>query len=174
MPAIKQRIKARVINTGDRAMLLLDNQAQPVYLCYALVIRDSEVEILPESLLDDWGHEINSLYLFEWIQENGLQFPRAEIFGFDSTGKHMQCFLRELDLTALYPCYAFESIQTPISSGVLIDAILIPNHRIFQPRRINRPQDIEEPMKNARVNWWQSPAGNMEGVDLQLFSSKQD
>lgn len=174
MTPIKQRIRAKLLNIGEKSVLLLDDQAQPVYLCFALVVRDSEVEILPESLLDDWGHEINSFYLYEWIQENGFQFPRAEIFGFDSRGKQMQCFLRELDLTTLYPCYVFDSIQTPISAGVLIDAILIPDHRIFQPRRINRPTDIEAPLKNSRVNWWHVPAGNMEGVELQFSASSQD
>ena len=174
MAAMRQRINAKLINTGDRAVLLLDDKAQPVYLCYALIVRESEVEIYPESLLDDWGHEINSLYLYEWIQENGLQFPRAEIFGFDSKGKRKQYFLRELDLMARYPCYVFESNQTPITGGVLIEAILIPKQHIIQPKRIKRPHEVVGPLHDARASWWQVPADNLEGVDMQLFAPTHD
>lgn len=174
MAAIKQRINAKLIKVGDRAVLLLDDQTLPVYLCYALIVRESEVEIYPESLLDDWGHEIKSLYLYEWIQENGLLFPRAEIFGFDSSGKRKQCFLRELDLMARYPCYALEGIRTPLSAGVFIEAILIPSRHIIQPKRIKRPHEIEGPLRDALVSWWQVPADNLNGVDMQLFTPTLD
>lgn len=174
MAAIRQRINGKLIDAGDRAVLLLDDQAQPVYLCYTLIVRESDDEIFPESLLDDWGYEIKSLHLYEWIQENGLQFPRAEIFGFDATGKRKQCFLRELDLMARYPCYAFEDIRTPIANGIIIEAILIPNRQTIQPKRIKRPLEIEGPLQDALVSWWQVPAGNLEGVDIKLFAPARD
>lgn len=153
---------------------MLDNKALPIYLCYTLTVRESEAEIYPESLLDDWGHEINSLYLYEWVQENGLHFPRAELFGFDANGRRKQCFLRELDLMARYPCYAYEDFRSPLTDGMLIEAILIPSRQNIRPKRIKRPQEIEGPMRNAMVSWWQVPADNLNGIDIQLFVSQHD
>lgn len=174
MAAIRQQINGKLIYVGDQAVIWLDNQSKPVFLRYALIVRESEVEIFPESLLDDWGHEIKSLDLYDWIQENGFQFPRAEIFGFDRVGKRRQFFLRELDLMARYPCYAFESSQTPITKGVLVRANLIPNRHINQPKPIKRPPEIEGPMRNALVSWWHVPTDDLASVDLHLLASNQD
>lgn len=174
MAAIRQQINGKIIFIEDQAVLWLDDQSNPVYLRYALIVRESEMEIFPESLLDDWGHEIKSLDLYEWIQENGYQFPRAEIFCFDRMGKRRQFFLRELDLMAPYPCYAFESSQTPITKGVPVKAILIPNRQINQPKPVNPPPEIEGPMRNALVSWWHVPTDDLASVDLQLIASTQD
>jgi hypothetical protein len=174
MAPIWQQINGKLIFVGDQAVLWLDNQSKPVFLRYALRVRETEVEIFPESLLDDWGHEIKSLDLYDWIQENGFQFPRAEIFGFDRMGKRRQFFLRELDLMARYPCYAFESSQTPITKGVLVRANLIPNRHINQPKPIKRPPEIEGPMRNALVSWWHVPADDLASVDVHLIASNQD
>jgi hypothetical protein len=174
MAAIRQQINGKLIVVGDQAVLWLDNHSKPVFLRYALIVRESEVEIFPESLLDDWGHEIKSLDLYDWIQENGFHFPRAEIFGFDKMGKRRQFFLRELDLMARYPCYAFESSHTPITKGVLVRANLIPNRHISQPKPIKCPPEIEGPMRNALVSWWHVPTGDLASVDLHLIASNQD
>jgi hypothetical protein len=174
MATIRQQINGKLKNVGDQAVFWLDGRSEPVYFCYTLMVRESDVELYPESLLDDWGHEIKSLDLYEWIQDNGHMFPRAEIFGFDKVGKRRQYFLRELDLMASYPSYAFESAQSPITNGVKVTAIFVPSPHITQPKRINCPPEIEEPMRNALVSWWQVPADSEASVDLQAIVSTED
>ena len=67
----------------ERALILLDESADKCYLAFTFLEQGTEREIFPESLLDDWGHEIKTLALYDWVLENGLHFPRAEIFGFE-------------------------------------------------------------------------------------------
>lgn len=157
MSVIKQHLKAEILKSGERAALLLNESAELLYVSYALVEKETEVEILPESLLDDWGHEITSLELYEWIHENGIHFPRAELFGFDISGTRRQCFLRELDLVARYPCYCFESLEDPPSKGVRIETILLPDRQISNPEPMRRPAKIGRPMELAQVSWWRVP-----------------
>jgi hypothetical protein len=174
MGAIKQRVLAKLMKSGDRVILLMDEKTDPVYLAYALVERETDVEIFPESLLDDWGHEISSLNLYDWIQENGLQFPRAEVFGSDKTGIRKQCFLRELDLVIRYPCYVYNSKSAPLNEGRRLEAILIPDQKLIEPKRIKPPDVIPKPMLNADVSWWRVPATNLDNIDIHLFTPPQD
>lgn len=151
---IVQEMHGQLLVADEGAALLLDSSANTVYLRYAFVERGSEQHIFPESVLDDWGHEIRSLSLYDWVVENGPQFPRAEMFGFLADGRRRQCFLRELDLTGGLICYVYQRRSSSLSEGSNIEAVLVAGPRSDQPRRIVRPDNIALPLAYARVAWW--------------------
>jgi hypothetical protein len=152
---IRQPVAGKLLTDGDKAALLLGEpeSEDQVYLAYALVTQGPGYQLLPASLLDDWGNEIDKLALYHWIRENGLRFPRAEVFGYSPTGKNEQYFLRDLELFARYPVYAFAESDAPVTSGLRLQAILLPEPGAdAQP--IDPPDEVDSPLREARVSWW--------------------
>jgi hypothetical protein len=140
---------------------LLLKDAQPtaetagwLYLRYAFVTQGPEEHILPAFVLDDWGHEIKSLPLYEWVAEYGDQFPRAEIFGFEPDGLATQCFLRQIEFDSQLPCYAYRYKDTPLVEGLLLQAILLPDESASAPQKTKRPPELKRPLSSAKVSWW--------------------
>lgn len=163
MKAVKQRVAGRIFEVNGRYALLLQN-ARPepddphlLYLRWAFITLGAEEPIFPAILLDDWGSEITSLSLYNWIDEFGSRFPRAELFGFDAFGQETQLFLRELEPHSRWPCYAYPAAGTPVREGMLIEAILLPNTSVTEPMKIKRPSWVELPLRRAQVQWWQVP-----------------
>ncbi len=167
MAAIREFIQARIFTFGGRTGLLLTDNAAAIILRYALVIRGSDVLFFPESLLDDWGHEVNSLELYEWIQENGILFPRAELFGIDKDGNPSQHFIREVDLVAPVHSFVFEEPNDPLSAGVQVDVVLVRDFQVTRPILSHRPPGIKGPMRRAKVRWCRVPADTVDGLDLE-------
>ena len=150
-------------DNGRTALLLKDGRpavetADVLYLRYAFVTQGVESHILPAFVLDDWGKEIKWLELYEWVREYGDQFPRAEVFGFDLSGKTTQVFLRELDLVSKLPCYAYPAKETPLAAGSLVEAILLPDPGVTTVEKAKRPPatEVGQPLRSARVSWWRA------------------
>ena len=168
MKAIKQRVQGEILSANGRFALLLQNPvpeqdaASILYLRFAFTTLTVEEPVFPAFLLDDWGNEIKSLALYNWVDEFGPQFPRAELFGFDLNGVETQLFLRELEQYSKWPCYAYPSGDTAVSQGVLIEAILLPDDTVTDPAPIKRPAALSLPLRRARVHWWQLPSGISE------------
>ena len=82
-------------------------------LRYAFVTRGpgGGDHIFPAFVLDDWGREIRTLKLY-------------------------QCFLRELELYARLPCYAYPVEEQSVIKGILLDAILLPDAAAVDPQQI--------------------------------------
>jgi hypothetical protein len=169
MSVPKHRIQGKLLTAGERAAMLLDEAAESLFLRYALVDQATSRHLLPEVLLDDWGSEIRGLAIYAWIEKNGLYFPRAEVFGFDLKGREKQFFIRELDLMARYPCYAYAQPDSPLPAGVLVEAMLIMDEGSGQPQRIKRPAGIERPLTNSAVAWWLVPLSDAEEFDFGLL-----
>ena len=94
---------------GRSALLLTGVNPDPaeaglLFLRFAYVLMGTEAPLFPSFLIDDWGGEIKGVSLYSWVKENGILFPRAEIFGFDRQGNQVQYFLRELELFARLLC----------------------------------------------------------------------
>ncbi|MFZ0546002.1 MAG: hypothetical protein WAM60_11220, partial [Candidatus Promineifilaceae bacterium] len=70
MKAFRQKINGLIL--GDKAGLVWDVSADPIYLRFAFVTLGKEDHVFPAFVLDDWGNEIKGVGLYEWIQENGL------------------------------------------------------------------------------------------------------
>lgn len=150
----------RLLQDDQGAALLLQPDEREYAIRLGFILRGSEEIILPESLLDDWGHEIVARELYSWVSENGPHFPRAELFGFDPAGRRQQCFIREVDLVAGYASYVFESADAPLNTGLRLSAILVPGATGDAPKRISAPSSIAAPLSNAAVQWWSvDPAG---------------
>ena len=171
MAAIKEIIKARIFTSGERTGLLLTDKVRALTLCYALVVRDSDELFFPESLLDDWGHEVNSLELYGWVQENGMLFPRAELFGFEKSGYPSQHFMREIDLVAPFLCFVFEQPDNPLSAGIQVDAVLVGDSQVERPVHGKPPPGIKEPMRRAGVSWWRVPLDTVDDIDFEQLDS---
>jgi len=163
--AVKQHVHGRLIQANDRAaLLLLDPKPEAttdasLYLRYALVVMGPEDHVLPALLLDDWGHEVHGLEIYQFIREHGDDFPRGEVFGFDLDGSETQLFLRSLELHMRWPCYVYTSADAPLAEGVRLHAVLLPAEGAATPEAIDRPDDeaVERPLRGAQVSWWQVP-----------------
>lgn len=127
---------------------------QTIYLAYALVTQGPELQILPSVLLDDWGSEISGLRLYQWIDENGLQFPRAEVFGKNTNGLPVQYFLRDLELFGKYPVYAFTAADAPDDSGQLVESILVVSDMTTEPLPTQPLDGISHLLRRGKVDWW--------------------
>lgn len=157
MSVISQKINGLLLYKDDVAAVFLDDSASAVTLALGLYEKDSDAVILPESILDDWGHEISPSSLYEWLQENGDQFPRAEVFGQDLEGKTIQRFLREIELVGKFPCFAYKPDKKCTKQWIRMRAIIILNTKIVDVQNIQRPQDIDSLLAIAKVSWWASP-----------------
>jgi hypothetical protein len=153
---IRESVAGKLLIDGEKAALLLSDPESEdrVYLAYALVTQGPGYQILPASLLDDWGNEIGELDLYHWIHENGLHFPRAEVFGYSPAGKNEQFFLRDLELFAKYPVYAFAEADAPVTSGLRLQAVLLPEPGAAGAQPIDLPDEVQPPLREARVSWW--------------------
>lgn len=156
MNIVFQRVSGNLLIEDQRAIVVLDDSASSVQLCLGLLEEESNSVILPESLLDDWGHEIASERIYHWMWENGDQFPRAEIFGQDLLGKPIQRFLREIDLIAKFPCLAHAHDQGVPSKWLRVGAIIIRESKGKDLHKIRQPAGIDFPLSHADVAWWQS------------------
>lgn len=155
MSIVLQKVQGELIASDGRWALLLNDSAENLFLSFAYSVLESTEMILPELVLDDWGKEIANLRLYEWIKENGLHFPRAEIFGFDPNGSPRQYFLRELDLMSGYSCFAFRERSSNPEAGLQIEAALILNDNVSEPRKVETPPIIKPPLRHIQVGWWQ-------------------
>lgn len=168
MKLIKKSIPGVLLVDGDLAALRLDSTEPEnrVYLSYAFLTHGPGYRILPAVLLDDWGNEVSHSNLYHWIRENGLRFPRAELFGFDPAGLQTQYFMRDLELFAEYPLYAFADRDSTPDSAVLVRAILLPGEAVDAPQRVATPDDIMFPLSKADVEWWRV---NLHQNDLEFL-----
>ncbi|RMG94463.1 MAG: hypothetical protein D6706_13730 [Chloroflexi bacterium] len=171
MKPIRQHVWGRLLEENGRFALWLSHAepaeitAESLYLGFALVTLGTEEHIFPAFVLDDWGHEIRGLDLYEWIVAYGQQFPRGELFGYEQDGRETQCFLRGLELYVKYPCYVYTHPAASVHEGVAIQAILLPTEEVDAPQQIKKPLGMKRPLRNARVTWWQIPAHSPQ-VDL--------
>ncbi|MFN2188331.1 MAG: hypothetical protein ACK2T3_06180 [Candidatus Promineifilaceae bacterium] len=165
-----QGINGELYSSGGQYLLAIDPQKDEITLRFALVTLGSEECILPELVLDDWGVEHKGLQFYRWIYENGYRFPRAEIFGFDTHGRALQLFLREIDLTARYTCFAYKDPKSSLPEGSELTKFIILDVNTAEAQRVRCPVDIEWPLQNADAEWWQAPPDYMEELAGSLFS----
>lgn len=165
---IQQHIHGKLLSSsnpkedGRRALLLLDaapesKTADSLYLSFALLVRGPEDHILPALLKDDWGNERHGLDIYGWIEDEGNYFPRTELFGYDVDGTQAQCFLRAIELYAKLPCYLFMAKNRPVTEGIRLQAILLPDESAETVQKVKRPSTLQRPLRSAAVSWWQVP-----------------
>ncbi len=148
---------------NGRASLLLLNPnpagktAGSLYLRYAFVLLGPEEYIFPAFILDDWGREMRSLDIYEWVRENADHFPRAEIFGYETDGRETQCFVRGLELVVKLPCYVYQNAADKVTEGVRVDEIWLPDASVTKATPVKPPPELERPLRSARVRWLRVP-----------------
>jgi hypothetical protein len=165
MKVVMQHIQGKLLPQNGRTALLLHNleptaeqTADSLYLRFAFVLRGTETLIFPAELLDDWGNSVKGWALYEWVLEYADQFPRAEVFGFDSHGRQTQYFLRDLEVMEPLRCYAYPDKEIPLAEGFLLAAILLPTAGVTNVEKIERPLlEGRRPLSAAKVTWWQVP-----------------
>lgn len=153
---IKEAIKGSVIVNGDQAAIRLTSPESEdvIYLAYALVTQGPEYQILPSVLVDDWGNEIDGMRLYDWVKENGLHFPRAEVFGVTPNGAKAQYFLRDLELFTKFPVYAFAGADADDSSGIAVQAILVPDASVATHEVCDPLNEISPMLARGQLAWW--------------------
>ena len=181
MQAVEQQVAGELLEQGNRSGLIL-HELKPnqeltslITLRYAFVTRGpgGGIHIFPALILDDWGREIRSLKMYQWVRENGDRYPRGEIFGFEQDGRETQCFLRDLELYARLPCYAFRAEEQTLKEGRLLNAIFLRDPSALEPQQIARPPDLRRPLRAARVTWWRVPEHGTP-LDLSQLDIKAD
>jgi hypothetical protein len=181
LQAVGQRVAGELLEQGNHTGLivydlkLIQEPTSLFILRYAFVTRGPGRgdHIFPAFILDDWGREIHSLKLYRWVRENGERFPRAEIFGYEQDGRETQCFLRELELYARLPCYAFHNAEEKVSDGRLVKAIFLRDVSATEIQKIARPPEVGWPLRYAHVSWWQFPV-NTAALDLSSLDTRAD
>jgi hypothetical protein len=176
--AARQHVHGKLFQANGRSALLLLNPepkeetAVSLTLRYAVVVMGPEDHVIPALLLDDWGRETRGLAIYDFVRDQGDQFPRAEIFGFDMDGSETQLFLRSLELYQRWPCYAYPDPNAPLAEGVLLNAVLLPSEGVARPEPIAKaPKErVKRPLRGARVHWWQVPP-DMTDFDLALLEA---
>ncbi len=151
-------------NNGRAALLLLNpypeqKTADSLYLRYAFVLLGPEEYIFPAFILDDWGQEIRSLDVYNWVWENADHFPRAEIFGYEADGRETQCFARGLELMVKLPCYVYQNATDEVTAGVPVGEIWLPDAATEKPTPAEPPPTLKRPLRSARVHWLRVPPG---------------
>lgn len=176
---VTKRVQGKLVQADGQQILWLHEQspgkeaANLLFLRFAFILRGVETHVFPSFLLDDWGSEVRSLKLYQWVREFGEQFPRAEVFGMTLGGVETQFFLRDIEMYAKFPCYAYEDRQTSVFEGAQLDAILLPNEGVTKPQKIKRPSGIKRPLRSANVQWWQIPTTDFS-FDVSLLSSQSE
>lgn len=153
---------------GRNRLLLLNSDpdavsADSLYLRYPFVLLGTEELIFPAFILDDWGHEMRSLAIYQWVRENADLFPRAEIFGYEADGRETQCFVRGLELSVRLPVYVYRSKTASVPDGFCVEEIYLPDETVPEPRPGKPPAELQRPLRSARVKWWRLPARWTEG-----------
>lgn len=153
---IKEEIKGSIIVNGDIAAIRLapPESKDVVYVAYALFTQGPEYQILPSVLVDDWGNEIAGMQLYDWIKENGLQFPRAEVFGVTPSGGRVQYFLRDLELFEKFPVYAFSDADADDASGIAVQAILVPDETVSTYEACSPLEGLSPMLARGQLAWW--------------------
>ena len=172
MAALAKRLTGKLFVNNERGIVLLGNGSS-IYLRFALVLQGSGTMLFPELLLDDWGHELHTLELYHWIHKNGDRFPRAELFGYDFEGNDRQCFLREIDLIAKYPCYAYRQFGDLLSTGVELLSLMLAVEGLSSEERLDDLSRQPWPLRNAKVSWWQISNRGSEGLARRLLQNDE-
>lgn len=154
MQPLSQQIHGSLYQRGEATALFLDETAAPCTLRFALVVQGTEQLVFPSLVLDDWGRERSSPALYRWIYEEGTRFPRAEVFGFDRSGRETQIFLRDLEIFFKYPCYAYPDRKMPLSEGERLDVVFTPSvDGESHPEKAEVPVALSWPLRHAAVSW---------------------
>ena len=160
MKFIKQRMAATLLADGSWVALRLHEagpEEEAVYLAFALTTQGIAAQIVPAVLLDDWGKEIKGLALYDWVQEHGWRFPRAELFGVTPYGEEIQYFLRDMELLAPWVVYGAADKSLPIGDWLPVQAVLLPDEALFAPEPAEPPADLPGPLTAAAVTWCHVP-----------------
>ncbi|GMQ77630.1 MAG: hypothetical protein BMS9Abin02_0118 [Anaerolineae bacterium] len=165
-----QIVSGRTVIDDDRALILLDDSGE-VYLRFALVELNSGAHVFPESILDDWGKEIRNFQIYRWLGENGIYFPRAELFGYGPDDKPVQKFIRELDLTRRFPCYVYLNRSDPLSKGIIISDGVMETSGFPGPILIPNPENLSGLLKDAAIRWWSADCADDNQVASIVNSS---
>jgi hypothetical protein len=169
MKFIKQPVVGTLLVAGERAALCLAEGDEPVvYLAFALTTQGIAAQIIPSVLLDDWGKEIKGPALYEWVQEHGLRFPRAELFGYSPDGQAIQYFLRDMELFAPLVAYAAVDKALPIEQWSRLTEGLVPALDVIAPEPSDVPDGVTGPLREARLGWWRVAPGFSASELLEL------
>jgi hypothetical protein len=168
-----QLFSGSIYIVDDVAVVVARSEQDELNLKFALVEYLDGNHLIPDSVLDDWGREIKGAALYSWIQENGLRFPRAEIFGHRPDGQPVQRFLREIDLSARYSCYAYLELNSDIEDGILIRAIIRPDQTLQQPKLEGIPAPVPGLLSMADIQWWEANPDQPGQID-QIISRLED
>ena len=126
MKPLTQRVRGQLFNQNNRLALLIDQEADALYLRYALVVRGPENPIFPAFVMDDWGQERNTLDIYEWIAKEGQRFPRSDVFGLEMDGSETQYFLRALETFYKFPVFVYPQPELPVPAGMALSRVILP------------------------------------------------
>ncbi len=143
------------VRDGHGALALRATSANFVWLRYGLPQVGNERLFFPHLLLDDWGNQITGLKLYQWARDNGIHFPRAELFGYDFAGNPDQLFLRDIEYYLPTLCYAYAAPELPIDAGIPLQRLFVYEPTCPAPKQIDCPDEISPPLSYAKVSCWQ-------------------
>lgn len=156
MIPFKHKVLGRVVEFEGESAVILDENADTLWIGYAMVELGTDALLFPEVVVDDWGTEITKSKMFRWIREFGMQFPRSEVFGFTPEGKQSQWFVRELEHAVRFPCFVYPEKESAVSEGIQLRSVIVLDESVEGIEKSKRPKELKRPIPNAGVRWWRA------------------
>jgi hypothetical protein len=98
--------------------------------------------LMPTAAIDDVGQRFEGAAAYDWIENRGDAFPRADAIGRLLSGQAESVFMKELDLAelAVYAAPA-DGAGQPVRVTVAIEALAVPDGLALAP--IGCPPELE-------------------------------
>jgi hypothetical protein len=105
----------------------------PVFIRPGYRLWEGQDYLLPAEAIDDIGQRFKDRAAYQWIEERGDAFPRADAIGTLSSGEPKSVFIKELDLATL-ALFASGSAEGPaVRLDLLLEARAVPDGNALSP-----------------------------------------
>lgn len=91
--------------------------------------------VLPSEIIDDIGQHWTAPFCYQWMEERGDLFPRADVIGQRaSTGASQSVFMKEMDLVQMAVFASpLSSARLPVRVDLAIEALAVPDDYALIP-----------------------------------------
>jgi hypothetical protein len=112
----------------------------PVFVRPGYLLWNGRGYLLPDEAIDDVGHRYRGRDAFQWIEQRGDAYPRADAIGVLTSGAPESVFMKELDLANVALFASGQPSGTPVRLDLLLEALAVPDGLALSP--VPPPDDL--------------------------------
>lgn len=105
----------------------------PAYLRPAYRLWAGGAHLLPSEAIDDIGQHFRDRAAYDWLEERGDAFPRADVLGRRADGRPQSVFVKELDLADLTLYAAGQPSGSVVRLDLALEALAMPDSQALAP-----------------------------------------